>query len=369
MDCATCHRKRYNIFNAMKTRFLLLLSICLLLAGCLPAEETAVPTAESPIQTAARDWPVSDPASQGMDPRLLEEMQDALQSERIPLHSMLILRNEQIVFEAYYEKNAPETKHVQFSVTKSVISTLIGIAIDQGKLEGVDLKVVDFFSEKVFSALDSRKAEMTVEDLLTMTSGLGWTEADPSFGALYRSSDWAKWMLDLPMTAAPGETFSYCSGCSHVLSVILQEATGENPRDFAEQYLFQPLGITDFEWETDADGTPIGGWGLYLTPRDMARLGALYLNEGKWGDAQILSPGWVKAATTEHVETGGRLGYGYQWWIYDKHNAYTALGREGQTIFVSPELDLIVVTTAQMRGGHEQIFSLIDEYILPSVTD
>lgn len=321
------------------------------------------------MQTAAGDWPVSDPASQGMDPRLLEEMQATIQSERIPLHSLLILRNGQIVFEEYYDKNTPETQHVQFSVTKSVISTLIGIAIDQGKLEGIDRKVVDFFPGKTFSAPDPRKAEMTIEDLLTMTSGLDWNEENSSFGALYRSSDWSKWVLDLPMAAEPGQAFSYCSGCSHVLSVILQEATGENPRDFADQYLFQPLGITDYEWETDPDGTPIGGWGLSLTPRDMARLGALYLNEGTWGGVQIISPGWVKAATTARVQTGGRLGYGYQWWIYDTYNAYTALGRDGQAIFVSPDLDLIVVTTAEMRGGHDPIFSLIDTYIIPAATD
>lgn len=353
----------------MKTSYLLFLLICLLLAGCSPVNETAVPTKASPGQAAAGDWPVSDPASQGLDPRLLEEMQAEIQSERIPLHSLLILRNGQIVFEEYYQNNTPDERHVQFSVTKSVIATLIGIAIDQGKLEGVDMKVVDFFPGKTFAAPDPRKSEMTIEDLLTMTSGLGWTEADPSFGALHRSSDWSKWMLDLPMTTEPGETFSYCSGCSHVLSVILQEATGENPRDFAEQYLFQPLGITDYEWETDSDGTPIGGWGLYLKPRDMARLGALYLNEGKWGDTQILSPEWVKVATTAHVQTDGRLGYGYQWWIYDTHNAYTALGRDGQTIFVAPDQELVVVTTAAMRGGHDPIFSLIDNFILPSVTE
>lgn len=304
-----------------------------------------------------------------MDSRTLDDMQAEIRSERLPLHSLLIIRNGYIVSETYYGKNTAETKHVQFSVTKSFISTLIGIAVDQGKLDAVDLPVAGFFPGKTFAAPDPRKEAMTVADLLTMTSGLGWTEGDSSYSAMYRSSDWSKWVLDLPMVDDPGKSFNYCSGCSHILSVILEEATGENTQAFADENLFKPLGVTEYEWETDSDGTPIGGWGLYLTPRDMARLGALYLNNGKWGDTQVVSQDWVQAATTAHADPEGRLGYGYQWWIYDTHGAYTALGRDGQTIFVAPDLNLIVVTTAQMSGGHDPIFSLIDKYILPSVND
>ncbi len=353
--------------TTMNKKPLLLLILCLLLlAGCSPSSGTD----RSVVAPAKADaWQVSDPQSQGMDPKLLEEMQAEIQAKRIPLHSLLIIRNGQIVSENYYAGNKLATKHVQYSVTKSFIATLIGIAIDQGKLEGVELPVMDFFPGKTVAAPDPRKTAMTVEDLLTMSSGLGWMEGDASYSAMYRSSDWSKWVLDLPMQDSPGETFNYCSGCSHVLSVILEEATGENPRAFADQNLFKPLGITDYEWETDSDGTPIGGWGLYLTPRDMARLGLLYLHDGKWGDTQIVSKEWVAAATTTQVDPDGRLGYGYQWWIYDTHGAFTALGRDGQAIFVAPDLDLVVVTTAKMPGDHDPIFSLIDNYILPSVIE
>ena len=182
------------------------------------------------------------------------------------------------------------------------------------------------------------------------------------------SSDWVKQVLDLPMREAPGSQFNYCSGCSHVLSAIVQQATDMNPRDFADQYLFKPLGITDYRWDVDAEGTPIGGWGLQLTPRDMAKLGYLYLRNGQWEGQQIVSAEWVANATRTHTETGGDLGYGYQWWTYPSLAAYTALGRDGQMIFVIPELDLVIVTTAEMNG-HDEIFQLIQQYILPAVQD
>jgi CubicO group peptidase (beta-lactamase class C family) len=141
-----------------------------------------------------------------------------------------------------------------------------------------------------------------------------------------------------------------------------------NPRDFAEQYLFKPLGITNARWDTDAEGIPVGGWGLQLTPRDMAKLGYLYLRHGQWAGQQIVSSEWVANATRNHTETDGELGYGYQWWTYPSLNAYTALGRDGQTVFVIPEKDLIVVTTAEM-DNHDPIFQLIQRYILPAVQE
>jgi CubicO group peptidase (beta-lactamase class C family) len=141
-----------------------------------------------------------------------------------------------------------------------------------------------------------------------------------------------------------------------------------NPRDFADQYLFKPLGISNVRWDLDAEGTPIGGWGLQLTPRDMAKLGYLYLRSGQWDGQPIVSAKWVENATRVHTETDGPLGYGYQWWTYPPLAAYTALGRGGQTIFVIPELDLVIVTTAAMNG-HDEIFQIIQQYILPAVQD
>ena len=141
-----------------------------------------------------------------------------------------------------------------------------------------------------------------------------------------------------------------------------------SPRDFADQYLFKPLGISNVTWETDAAGIPIGGLGLQLTPRDMAKLGYLYLRHGQWDGQQIISAKWVENATRTHTETDGALGYGYQWWTYPALAAYAALGRYGQMILVAPELDLVVVTTAEM-DNHDEIFRLIKQYLLPAVQE
>lgn len=335
-----------------------------LLSGCFLSPASAPAADGTPWPT--RGWQLSTPEKEGMDPARLEEMQAAIKDQHISLHSLLIIRNGRIVSETYYSENKQNTLYELYSVTKSFTSTLTGIALDQGKLNGVDQKVVDLLPGRTFANLDARKQSMTLEDLLTMTSGLDWEEGDPIYRAMYMSADWVKLVMDLPMAIEPGKTFLYCSGCSHIISAILQERTGDEER-FARQNLFTPLGITGFRWEKDRQGNLVGGWGLSLTARDMAKLGYLYLHNGTWEGKQVVSAGWVRTATAKHVATDGNLGYGYQWWTYPTHDAYAALGRYGQTIFVAPGLDLVVVTTAPSLENHDPIFRLIDQYILPAV--
>lgn len=303
-----------------------------------------------------------------MDSQKLLQMLAAIQERRLNLHSLLIVRNGYLVSETYFGPYRPDTRHELYSCTKSFVATLIGIALDKGYIDGTDQRIVDFFPERTFANLDAQKAAVTLEDTLTMRTGLDWQEGDPAYRAMYVSADWVKTVLDEPMAAPPGSRFNYCSGCSHVLSAVLRQTTGMNPRDFADQYLFKPLGITNVKWDTDAEGTPIGGWGLQITPRDMAKLGYLYLRHGQWEGQQIVSAAWVKNATRTHTETDGELGYGYQWWTYPSLAAYTALGRDGQTIFVIPELELVIVTTAEMNG-HDEIYRLIEQYIIPAVQE
>lgn len=302
-----------------------------------------------------------------MDPSMLEKMQAEIDDQHIQLHSLLILRNGVIVWEKYYDGYTADTKHAMYSVTKSFVSTLVGIAIDQGKIESVRQPVRDLLPGRTFQNSDERKQAMTLENLLTMSSGLSWIEGDATYSKMYASADWVQMVMDLPMAAESGKEFLYCSGCSHVLSAIVQNAAGESTLKFAEKNLFQPLKITNQRWEMDRKGIAIGGWGLNITPRDMAKLGYLYLNQGAWDGKQVVSSSWIQAATSRHIDTDGDLGYGYQWWIYPTHDAYAALGRFGQTIFVAPGLNLIVVTTAQIEEGHDPIFGLIDDYILPAV--
>jgi len=360
----------FAFFNR-PNRFLALLC-SLILAACSSSSATLAPS-DVPTLSAAKgaywptgDWRSSSPQEQGMDSQKLAEMLAAVQERGLNLHSLLVLRHGYLVSETYFGSYDQSTRHELYSCTKSFVSTLIGIALDKGYLSGTDRHIMDFFQVRPFANLDRQKQDMTLEDVLTMRTGLDWQEGDPGYMALYQSPDWVQFMLDKPMAEEPGTRFNYCSGCSHLLSAILSQETGMNTRDFAEQYLFKPLGITNAKWDSDSKDIPIGGWGLQITPRDMAKLGYLYLQNGEWEGQQIVSASWVQNATQQHVDTGGDLGYGYQWWTYPSLQAYTALGSEGQMIFVVPGSDLIVVTTAAM-DGHDEIFRLIEEYVLPAM--
>jgi CubicO group peptidase (beta-lactamase class C family) len=351
----------------------LLLLLCILAAipsGCQvqPSREpsaTPQPALDAPDTWPTAGWRTSSPAEQGMDAAKLSEMLEAVKSQNLNLHSLLVIRNGAIVSENYFGANDPNTRHELYSCTKSFIATLVGMAIDKGAISGIGQPVVGFFPNRTFKNASAMKSSLTLEHLLTMTSGLDWLEGDPTYQAMSMSRDWVGYVMDIPMRSLPGGQFNYCSGCSHVLSAIIQAETRMNTRDFAEKELFRPLGITNVRWDADAQGIPIGGWGLQITPRDMAKLGYLYLHDGVWEGRQIVSSAWVKAATAKHTPTDGPLGYGYQWWTYPRWGAYAALGRYGQMIFVVPDLDLIVVTTAA-AGGHDAIFGLIDQYIVPA---
>lgn len=313
-------------------------------------------------------WRTSTPQEQGMDPQKLAQMLQSIEKQGLDLHSLLVIRNGFIVSETYWKPYKQTTRHELYSCTKSFISTLFGIAVDRGAIQSTQRSVLALFPDGSFGNRDTRKEAMTVDDLLTMRSGLDWEEADLTYREMYQSSDWVRYVLDKPMMEEPGSRFNYCSGCSHVLSAIIQQETATSTLDLAEKALFEPLGIVHHTWERDSQGIANGGWGLQMTPREMAKLGYLYLHEGMWDGQRLVSAEWIKAATEKKTATDSPLGlgYGYQWWTYPDRGAYAALGLYGQTIFVVPDLALIVVTTAEV-DGHEVIFDLIEEYILPAV--
>lgn len=362
--------------------------LCALLAGCgaplATVTPTVAPTASgAPLSTVApaatvspqpeaywptADWRTSPPEAQGMDAARLAQMLTRIQQQHLALHSLLVIRHGYIVSETYFPPYAQASRHQLYSCTKSFVATLVGIALDQGYIDRTSHRVLDYFPQRTFDNLEASKAAMTLDDLLTMRSGLAWHEGDAAYQDMYYSSDWVKYVLDEPMAVPPGSQFNYCSGCSHVLAAIVQQATGVSLREYAEKNLFEPLGITSVQWDTDAAGLPIGGWGLQITPREMAKLGYLYLHQGQWDGQQVVSAAWVKTATQKHTGTDSSLGYGYQWWTYPTWGAYAALGRYGQTIFVIPEADLVVVTTAQL-DNHDEIFKLIEQFIYPAVRD
>ena len=349
-------------------RLILLAFLPVILLSACSAAPAQAPTALHATPWPTQGWQTSPPEQQGLDPYGLAKMQAAIEEQKIPLHSLLIIRHGYLVSESYYDRYTSGSLDEIYSVTKSFTATLVGIALDQRKLAGIDQKVADLLPGRSFANPDPSKQAMTLENLLTMTSGLDWKENDASFRALATSPDWVKMVMDLPMVAQPGQTFSYCSGCSHVISAIVKQQAG-NELEFARKNLFDPLGITNYHWQQDPQGVLLGGWGLNLAPRDLAKLGYLYLNNGAWEGQPVVSAKWVQTATTQHFARPGDLGYGYQWWIYPRYNAFAALGRFGQMIFVSPSLDLVVVTTASTSDaqGHDPIFNLIDEYIVPAI--
>jgi CubicO group peptidase (beta-lactamase class C family) len=326
---------------------------------------------ETPAYSPAEEWRTSSPEEQGMDPALLAEMLDRIDEIDREIHSVTVIRNGYMVLDEYYPPSTPDTRHVIRSCTKSVISILIGIAIDEGYIEGIDQPVLSFFPDRVADNLDADKESMTLEDLLTMSSGFdcqdsylyNWYGLDQ----MNASDDWAQFVLDLPMRYEPGTHFEYCNGGSHLLSTIVQATTGMSTLDFARERLFGPLSITNLDWETDPQGVAIGYSGILTTPHDMARIGWLYLNHGEWNGEQIVPADWVAESTRAHIFAGTLSDeYGYQWWV-DANGYYMAQGYGGQFIYVVPDRNMVVVFTGELRDDDFFIpEGLLNDYIIPA---
>lgn len=300
-------------------------------------------------------WQTSSPEEQGMDSGKLNQMMELIEERDAPIYSVLVIRNGQIVFEKYRNGYDQDSGPNIQSVTKSFTSTLVGIAIKEGFIENVDQRVVDFFPERTIANLDARKLSITIEHLLTMTEGMDWhevdlpyTHPDNSLGQMWKRDDVVQHVLDQPMARDPGEAWNYNSGTSILLGNIVEQATGQSVLSFAEEYLFDPLGIGTVYWQKADQFHYHTDGGLHMVPRDMARLGYLMLKDGVWDGSQILPPDWVGKATTAHTGTHGSYGYGYQWWILPQNGIYAALGHYDQAIYVIPEADLVVVFTANI---------------------
>jgi CubicO group peptidase (beta-lactamase class C family) len=336
-------------------------------SGQLFASSAATaPAARLPDYWPTAGWRTAPPETQGLDPARLAGLNAAIATSQLNVHSVLVVRNGYIVAETYAPPYTAETRHANFSVTKSFISTLVGIAIDRRLISGVRAPVVGLFPDHRLANASDRKSALTVEDLLTMRAGFDWVESRDAHGGFETSANWRDYMLDLSMIEQPGTRFDYCSGCSHLLSEVVQQTTGTPTLDFARRELFEPLGIADFGWETDPDGTACGGWGLRLTPRDMAKLGYLYLNEGRWDGRQVVSAEWVRQATERHVALDDGFGYGYQWWTDERLGAYFARGKSGQLVVVIPKEQTVVVVTSDTPSDLP-LLKLIEEYVVPAV--
>jgi CubicO group peptidase (beta-lactamase class C family) len=344
--------------------FVLLCLVVALLAGCAGAGP------EPRSHWPADGWPTSTPEEQGMDSELLADMLATILEQGYTIDGVTVVRHGYIVLDATVYPFKSGSRHIVFSCTKSVVSALIGIAIDQGYIEGVDQPVLDFFPERTVANLDADKEAMTLEDVLTMTTGLKCRDSYlyrwRGLNQMRQSEDWVQFMLDLPMAEAPGTRFEYCNGASFLLSAILQETTGMNALSFAEKHLFDPLDIDDVEWSANPRGITIGWSELYMRPHDMTKIGYLYLNEGLWDGEQVVPAAWVEASTRKHISATLQDGYGYQWWV-DGADVYMALGYSGQYIVVVPKKDMVVVFVSDLEERDFYVpQGLLEDFIIPA---
>ena len=335
-----------------------------------------------------RGWRTSTPEEQGIDSQGLNQAFDfivnadhgpaqrqslitKLDLSKINIHSIAIIRHGYLVADAYFHPYPQDTKHDLASVTKSITSTVVAIALNKGYIKSVKQPVLDFFPSRTVANIDARKKTLTLEHLLTMSSGLDCHAklGEITLRQMWQQPDWVQFALDLSMIEEPGTRFEYCSPGSHLLSAIVKETTGMNTLDFAKKYLFKQLGISDLSWPA-SNHEVNNGWGrLRMKPHDMAKIGYLYLNNGSWDGEQILPPDWVDAASSKHSSLPPVLtpwdGYGYQWWLCSL-GFYSARGRGSQLITVVPDKDMVVVIT----GGHNRVDVLtkaLNSFIIPAV--
>ena len=305
----------------------------------------------------------------GLDSVMINELVTGIEDGRYPkIHSLLILKDDQVALEKYFRGYGPTTPHTLQSVTKSVTSALIGIALQTGIIASTEEPILRFFPQ--YATLDHMndwKRSICIQDILTMRTGVDYNEngsGSPHEQLNALSSGWDLFYLNRPMLFAPGTVFNYDSGGVILLSAILRSAGGQHADALADQYLFPQLGITQGRWIKNAEGHPHTGGGLYLLPRDMLTFGKLYLDKGRVDGQQILDERWIERSFTKSVDLDGWgphvVGYGYLWWIFRPANRsvtreyiYAAMGAMGQYIFVVPEYRMVVVVTAGARTGAE----------------
>jgi CubicO group peptidase (beta-lactamase class C family) len=301
----------------------------------------------------------------------LIDFEKQLKKEKIT--TCLISINDELIFNYYRNKKMEHKLHKINSVTKSILSILVGIALDRKELNSVQIKVSNFFPN-----LAQNHPETTIEHLLTMSPGIHWPEFSDWGGTclpMCNSSNWIKFFFEREILENPGHSMQYNSGCSHLLSAILQQVTGKSLKDYAIEHLFRPLQINDFIWHSDSKGITIGGFGLYLRPYDMLKIGKLMLQKGKWKNKSIVSESWIKSSTVANLNTYNRIGsYGYHWWILTdqdnksmKPDTFFALGYGGQYILIVPELNLITTFTSELESKPLLPLTYFREFILKNL--
>jgi CubicO group peptidase (beta-lactamase class C family) len=303
--------------------------------------------------------------------------QAALTAAQLPqLHSLLVSQRGELLLEQYSKGIRPTRLANIKSASKSVISALVGIAIDRGLIPGVQQPIDAYFADHLKADKDARKKSITIENLLTMQSGLEST-SNRNYGAWVVSSNWVRHALTRPLVSPPGTQMQYSTGNTHLLSAILTKATRKNTWQFAQEVLAKPLGFSLARWPQDPQGIFFGGNDMLMTPRQMIQFGELYLRRGEAGGVRVIPESWVEKSFESRVRSSREWDrhYGYGWWSRQLagHDVHYAWGYGGQFIFVVPKLDLVVVTTSvsevnsERRSHLRAIYDLVENWIIPAI--
>ncbi len=316
--------------------------------------------------------PRSTPEAQGMFSQGILDFLAAAEKEKFELHSLMVLRHGHVVAEGWWEPYGPDLVHTMYSMSKSFTSTAVGFAVAEGKLTVKD-KVVSFFPDDLPEKISENLAAMTVQDLLTMSTG---NEKEPT-QPVVKSENWVRAFLAQTIAHKPGTRFMYNSAATYMCSAIVQKVTGQTIIDYLTPRLFQPLGISGMRWETCPLGINTGGWGLSIQTEGLAKFGQLLLQKGKWSDKQLLPAAWVEEATRFHIQQPGDdkpdrpkaqndwlQGYGYQFWRC-QHGNFRGDGAFGQFTIVLPEQDAVIVMTSENKNMQGQL-DLVWKHLLPA---
>ena len=305
------------------------------------------------------------PEQAGVSSSFLHKILSQIQLGGLDIHSLIVIKNDKLVLEAYLDPYTKNELHNVKSVSKSVLSALAGIAMEQGLISGVEAKLSEALPEYFEPTADTRKADITLHHLLTMSSGFDFIENSERAGKWFRAKNPVREAIALPITSTPGERFQYATINTHLFSAWLTKAAEMSTPVFAEKYLLTPLGIDEHHWVKDPQGIYWGGSQFYLTPRDMARFGMLYLHKGRAGEEQLIPEAWVDESTRWRHSVDSHSGYGYWWWRIPGSNGYVAAGWGGQRIGVFPGKDLVIVVTAANQQHARYIFRQLYSGITP----
>ena len=332
------------------------------LVGCGPSVDELKTVDYKPLP--GDDWKISTPEEQGLDPMHLAELYHNA-AELETLYGLLVVRNGHLIAEDYFNEGSVDQLVLLQSASKSYISALVGIALDQGCLSSIEQKLMDFFPEFADQITDPRKQQITIRDMLQMRTGYPDEETDPAYLEALYWGEYPELIVDFPLVSDPGTEFNYSNLTYSWLAIILSRACGTDLRSYAQEHLFWPTDTEVGDWLQDRDGHYIGSGGIHVTARDAAKTGLLYLDNGEYEGNQIISADWVHDSLQTYSENARDygmslkfrdLGYGYGWWTAraGEHHFSFAWGHGGQLIVLVDDLDLVIVTTADpFFGQHD----------------